>query len=344
MPVSVVIGGQYGSEGKGKVAHFWAREKRAVFAVRVGGPNSGHTVIDSSGKAVIFRHLPTACLLPTVTSVLTPGTYLKVSTLLEEIRLAGLSPERVAIDPFAWVITEPDIQSEISSGLGDTIGSTGSGTGAALARRILRSDSGTFAKDVPELEPYIRETTELLVRAMNARQRVVVEGTQGFGLSILHSRTHPYCTSRDTTAAAFISEAGLSPMDVDEIVLVIRSFPIRVAGQSGPLSDEIDWATVTAESNYPSQVIEYTSVTRKVRRVARFDADIVKRAIDHNRPTSIVLNHLDYVDAKCSEANPSRRASNFVMAVEGAIGASISFLGFSPSSLGPRESWNLRSA
>jgi adenylosuccinate synthase len=282
--------------------------------------------------------------LPNVTSVLTPGVYLDIPTVLAEIRQTDLSTKRVAIDPHAWVITEHDIESEMKSGLRNLIGSTGSGTGAAVARRVLRSDSGTFAKDIPELKPYIRETAELLARAMKSGQRVVVEGTQGFGLSILHSRTHPYCTSRDTTAASFISEAGLSPIDVDEIVLVIRSFPIRVAGTSGPLSDEIDWATITAESGYPNQVIEYTSVTQKVRRVARFNSEIVKRAIDHNRPTSIVLNHLDYIDARSTAANPTRRASNFVMALESAIGAPISFLGFSPSSLTRRESWNQRTA
>src|SRR2546423_426787 len=160
MPISVVVGGQFGSEGKGKVAHFIAKEKRASIAVRVGGPNSGHTVIDPSGKALVFRHLPTACLLPTVMSVLPPGNYLDVHTLLAEIRQTGSQPERIAIDPYAWVINESDIQAEMKGSLRSAIGSTGSGTGAAVARRISRSDSGTFAKDIPELQPYIRETTQ----------------------------------------------------------------------------------------------------------------------------------------------------------------------------------------
>ncbi len=49
MPVTVVVGGQFGSEGKGKVAHWLARELRASTAVRVGGPNSGHTVVADGG-------------------------------------------------------------------------------------------------------------------------------------------------------------------------------------------------------------------------------------------------------------------------------------------------------
>jgi adenylosuccinate synthase len=64
MPVSVVVGGQFGSEGKGKVALELARLRGAAAAIRVGGANSGHTAIDATGKAHVFRHLPTAALLP----------------------------------------------------------------------------------------------------------------------------------------------------------------------------------------------------------------------------------------------------------------------------------------
>jgi len=337
MPISVVVGGQFGSEGKGKVAHFLAKEKQVHFAVRVGGTNSGHTVIDSSGKAVVFRHLPTACLLQNVVSVIPPGSYLHVPTLLAEINCIGVH-SRIAVDPVAWVIEDRDVQTESHAGLTHAIGSTGTGTGAALIRRIKRSERGTFAKDVPQLQSYLKETNELLSNAIRNQQRILVEGTQGFGLSLLHSRLYPYCTSRDTVAAAFVAEAGLSPIDVDEIVLVIRSFPIRVAGESGPFPHEINWETITYESGYSERVIEYTSVTNKVRRVARFDPKLVKRAIAHNRPTSIVLNHLDYVDSVCArEDRPTKRALDFVREIESAIGERLTFLGLSPSSLVRRD-------
>lgn len=338
MPVSVVVGGQFGSEGKGKVAHFLAKERHARFAVRVGGTNSGHTVIDQSGNAVVFRHLPTACLLPQVVSVIPPGNYLHVPTLLGEIRLIGAEPQRIAVDPYAWVIQDMDVQAEQKSCLQGAIGSTATGTGAALVRRIQRSVSESFAKDIPALQPYLRDTTELLTHALRDQQRVILEGTQGFGLSLLHSRLYPYCTSRDTTAAGFVSEAGLSPLDVDEIVLVIRTFPIRVAGASGPLPDEIDWATVTSESGYSSPLVEYTSVTNRVRRVARFNPDIVRRAIAHNRPTCIALNHLDYIDALCAnERRLTQKALDFVGTIEGNIGARLSLLGTGPASLTWRD-------
>jgi adenylosuccinate synthase len=76
MAVTVVIGGQYGSEGKGKVAHHIARVQSASAAVRVGGPNSGHSAVDAQGRLVVLRALPTAALLPDVLCVLGPGSYL----------------------------------------------------------------------------------------------------------------------------------------------------------------------------------------------------------------------------------------------------------------------------
>lgn len=338
MPISVVVGGQFGSEGKGKVAHFIAQTRQAEVAVRVGGPNSGHTVVATNGEAIVFKHLPTACILEDVTCVVPPGSYLKVATLLKEIEVAELSPNRVKVDPFSWVVTAEDEISEANGSLVRSIGSTASGMGAAVVRRISRAAAGTFAKDVAELKPFLANTSAYLSTALNQRKRVVVEGTQGFGLSLLHSQAYPFCTSRDTVASAFLSEAGLSPIDVDEVVLVIRAFPIRVAGNSGDLQCEIDWKTVTSESGYVTPQVEFTSVTRKIRRVGRFEAEVVRRAIDHNRPTTIAMNHVDYVDSLCAVTGRiTPKASEFVRFIERQIRARIDYLGIGPDIMLQRD-------
>jgi adenylosuccinate synthase len=106
MPVTVVVGGQFGSEGKGKVAHFFAKEHKATVAIRVGGTNSGHTVIDPSGAPLVFRQLPTAALLPHITCVLGAGSYIDLDILFDEIARVGLSEDRLLIDPNAMLITE----------------------------------------------------------------------------------------------------------------------------------------------------------------------------------------------------------------------------------------------
>ncbi len=129
-----------------------------------------------------------------------------------------------------------------------------------------------------------------------AGDEVVIEGTQGFGLSLLHGSNFPYVTSKDTTAAAFATEAGISPRDVGDIVLVIRTFPIRVGGNSGPLFHEITWEDIQRSSRAPTCEVEYTSVTQKIRRVGQFDLEMVRAAVNYNKPTSIAVMGLDRID------------------------------------------------
>jgi adenylosuccinate synthase len=334
MPVTVVVGGQFGGEGKGKVAHFLAQETKASIAVRVGGSNSGHTVIDSSGSPIIFRHLPTAALLPDVTCVLGAGSYINPDILLQEVFRIGLSPHKLLIDPNAMIVTQRELDEERNSSLRQSIASTLSGTGAAVSRRISRELSATFAKDEKRLEPFIRPVVPLMREHLKAGRRIIIEGTQGFGLSLLHSEYYPFVTSRDTTAAAFVSEAGLSPLDVDDVVLVLRAFPIRVGGNSGPLPSEIDWDAITSESGQQTSILEHTSVTRTVRRVARFDPDIVRQAIMGNQPTRIVLNHLDYVDVLCRQKRAlTQKTAAFVIDLETLIEKQIDYIGFGPAFL-----------
>jgi adenylosuccinate synthase len=334
MPVTVVVGGQFGSEGKGKVAHYLAKEMDASVAIRCGGPNSGHTVIDPKGRPIIFQQLPTPSILPDISIVLCAGSYIDFGILMKEIRIAGLNSERLLIDPNAVVITQEIRLTERNSGLTDLIGSTGSGTGEAILRRIQRKPNVTFAKDIPDFLPYLGDTRSFLRNRLSSNERIILEGTQGFGLSLLHSPFYPYVTSRDTTAGSFLSESGLSPLDVDDVVLTIRTFPIRVSGNSGPLFKETQWDAVTKQSGSSSPILEYTSVSKKLRRVGKFDPDIVRHAIIANNPTRIILNHLDYIDVGCAViAGNTRKTLTFIELVEESIGREVDFIGFGPGVL-----------
>lgn len=334
MPVTVVVGGQFGSEGKGKVAYEFARRTQAAAAVRVGGPNSGHTVVGPDGRKIIFRQLPTAALLPQVVCVLPAGSYIDKDVLFREMQVAGVGPDRLVIDPNAVVIGDLEKGEEEARLLGQKIGSTLTGTGAAVSRRVNRLGDVGLAQHDPHLDAFVRPAVAEMRSILEQQKRIVIEGTQGFGLSVLHSPYYPFTTSRDTTAAGFVSEAGLSPMDVDDVVLVIRAFPIRVGGNSGPLPQEISWAKVTKESGSTSDLIEFTSVTRRARRVARFDPEVVRQAMAYNNPTKIVLNHVDYVDASCKETVVlSPRMVDFAKRVEQSIGNKVTHIGLGPDSL-----------
>lgn len=327
MSVTVIFGGQFGSEGKGKTAHYFAKNEKADYCVRVGGPNSGHTVY-RNGEKLIFRILPTGVIEKNVTAVLPAGSYIDLSILKYEMEMSGLSYDRLLIDENAVIISDDFIMAEKQSGLRKSIGSTESGTGAAVIERIKRKKEGKLlAKDFDELKPLVRDTKKILRMACDSNKKIIAEGTQGFGLSLLHSKDYPYVTSRDTSAASIISECGLSPFDVENIVMVIRAFPIRVSDDSGPLPNEISWDILRDELGKDEDMTEYTSCTNRVRRVARFDEDVVNRSIICNKPNVIVLNHLDYVDPICRNGVITDKVKDFVDTVNDTINCKIDFVG-----------------
>jgi len=186
------------------------------------------------------------------------------------------------------------------------------------------------AEKVSVLQEYLKDTGAEVRHLLDDEKRVVIEGTQGFGLSLLHGGFWPKATSRDTTAAAFLAEAGLSPLDVDDVTLVIRCHPIRVAGDSGPLPGQTSWEQIAADAGITDDIREYTTVTARLRRVGRFDPEIVRRAIEANRPTRIVLNHLDYVNPGVRDRSLTTKARAFIEKVENTIGHDVDWLGIGP--------------
>jgi adenylosuccinate synthase len=327
MGVTIVFGGQFGSEGKGKVALYFARKEKAKYCVRVGGPNSGHTAYLNTER-LVFRTLPTGVVDEAVTAVLPAGSYIDLPILKQEMEIMGLSSERLLIDENAVVISDSFKVAEGAAKMRQSIGSTESGTCAAVIARIERGKgSRLLARDFDELKPFICDTKAILRRACDHGEKVIIEGTQGFGLSLLHTAEYPYATSRDTSASAFLSEVGLSPFDVEEIVMVIRTFPIRVSGDSGPMRDEITWDVLRKELRRTDDMTEHTPCTNRIRRVARFDAEVVRRSIASNRPNVVVLNHLDYV--------AFGRRRSFVDGIREQIGVPINYVGTDRSTVLP---------
>src|SRR6185312_8696645 len=214
--VDVLVGGQYGSEGKGNIVAYLAREYDVL--VRVGGPNAGHTVASRKGK-FIHHLLPSGSGFTSGKLLLGPGMTIHVQGLLEEIEKTGIKQGRLFIDPQASIIEEEDIAAE-KGGVVGAIASTGSGSGAAKARRITsrgnKQKPVRLARDVPELQDYLGSTVDQLERSYRAGHSILLEGTQGSGLSIYHGQ-YPHVTSRDTNVAGCLAEAGISPSRVRKI-------------------------------------------------------------------------------------------------------------------------------
>ena len=121
---------------------------------------------------------------------------------------------------------------------------------------------------------------------------ILLEGTQGAGLSLIHGNW-PYVTSADTTAGQFMVDAGLHPRMLTECILVARTYPIRVAGNSGPLENEITWDQISDHVGKP--IMEHTTVTGKQRRIGRWNEQEFVRACQLNGPTQIAINFMDYL-------------------------------------------------
>jgi adenylosuccinate synthase len=330
MPTRIVVGGQYGSEGKGKVVALCAGQKAEPWVVRCGGPNSGHTT-NVRGRELVLRQIPAAAGHPNALLMLSAGCAVDEELLLAEIRDLGLPRDRVVVDPRAVLVTDADktAEEELSAG----IGSTASGTGMALSRRMMRGKHVKVVQSSERIRQHARveAVAPLLHEHLDRGGDVIVEGTQGFALSLLHGPDYPYATSRDTTAAAFAMEAGLSPRQIDEIVLVVRTFPIRVGGPSGPFANEVSWEEVRALSGAPQVREEFTSVTGRLRRVARFDLAAVSTACQYNRPTSLAVMGIDRLDfgnyGARRKSDLTDRAVQFVGALQQSTGIPIEWVG-----------------
>jgi adenylosuccinate synthase len=342
--VDVIVGGQYGSEGKGHVVAHLAAEYDLF--VRGGGPSAGHSVLLGEEKYV-YHHLPSGTRTnPRARVLLAPGAALWLPRLLDEIAECGLEADRLSIDGRAMIISEEDRAGE-TTGLVGAIGSTAQGVGYATARRIRRGADVQLARDLPELHPYIRDAGDVLGAAYARRDRILVEGTQGSGLSLYHG-PYPKVTSRDTNASGTLAEAGIPPHRVHRVIMVCRTYPIRVGGNSGPMSGEISWEVVSERSKIPLaelQTAEKTSTTGRDRRVGEFDWDLLKRSAQLNNPTDIALTFADYLSIDNRKARRFEQLKDesiqFVEEVERVAQAPVSLIStrFHARSIIDRRRW-----
>jgi adenylosuccinate synthase len=347
--VDVIVGGQYGSEGKGHIVSYLAREYDML--VRVGGPNAGHTVYEEP-KPYTFHHLPSGTRASGAQLIIAAGAVVDVGKLLTEIAECGVEASRLSIDPQTMTISSADKRGE--QALVRRIGSTGQGVGYATARRIRDRRPGSsvkLARDIPALKPFLRETGDVLDRAFAHGKRVLLEGTQGTGLSLYHGY-YPYVTSRDTTVAGCLAEAGISPSRVRKVIMVCRTYPIRVQspaqGTSGPMSQPLTWREIARRSRVPLAELrrtERTSTTHRKRRVSEFDWHLLRKAASLNAPTDIALTFADYISIDNRKARRFEQLTtdtiHFIEEIERVAAAPVSLVGtrFHSRSIIDRRAW-----
>lgn len=247
--VVVIQGGQWGSEGKGLVAAHQARVKQASCAVRTGSINAGHTVF-YEGREYKMQTIPTAWVVPGVKLYIGPGAYIEPHTLMREIKWlteAGVDVKsRLTIDYRCFLHNEEALDSATKANRHHAMGATGKGSSEAVMMKLRsRGDFPLAERLLFRNHPLAEEVTigdvpaELMCEYRSGNT-ILLEGTQGSHLD-LHLGPHPFVTNRGCNSATWFAEAGLPAGLNTETVLVCRTKPIRVAGNSGPMGNETNW-------------------------------------------------------------------------------------------------------
>lgn len=299
---SVIIGGQFGSEGKGAAAAWLGAqfEKNGIAPDVVttnASAQAGHTSIHNGKKRVVF-HLPTVPLISGARQIIcNAGCAIDPIVLAEELAdNADVYSVRhnFFVHPNAAIITDECRAAEGAEDSAQTkVSSTRKGVGEALARKALRS--GMIAKDHMFLRALCLSNEYSINVRLQHGNTVLVEVPQGHSLS-QNGPFYPYCTSRDCSIMQGLNDAGIHPSFYHTSMLVLRTYPIRVGSLPGhssgdvyPDQKEITWEELGVEP-------EITTVTKRIRRVFTWSSLQVRSAIAATRPSIVFLTHCDYVD------------------------------------------------
>lgn len=326
MSVFIVVGGFYGDEGKGKITSYLATNKNFKAIVRAGvGTNAGHTVVHE-GQTYKLRSIPSGFMSEDSKLYIGAGTYIKQDILFDEISSTGIK-NRIFIDYNTGVITDEHIDREkASKHLTDKIGSTCSGSGQAGVDRVLRKLK--VAKDYPSLNDFTTDVSSELNDIIDNGGSVLVEGSQATFLSVYHG-SYPYTTSKDVCASAMLSDVGLGPTKVKEVILVFKSFVTRVG--EGYLKNEL-----TYEESKLRGWDEYGTVTGRPRRAAEFDYELAKKACELNGATQIAITKLDIlfpsIKGKKNKTDIPEEVMNFITQIESFTKVKVKYLSTGPSS------------
>jgi len=362
--VTVVLDSQAGSCGKGKFIGYLATHDNIDIAMNNFMSNAGHTMVTNDGNKIMTQHLPTSLADPNIFLLIGPGSAITPNILFDEILKFCdlLDDRRIVIHPRANVILPK--HSEIER---QTIrsGSTFKGCGAACADKVMRTAIlfGEWFKNTDwsnmlntKGEKYsqedisyiydtidIEDTMPIINQYIDCNYNVLIEGSQGCDLDINYGLGYPHTTSRQCHAGQLIADCGISPKLVDEIIMIMRPYPIRISNEtniginisSGDYdgADEISWDIVKERCGAPAEMDfgEMTTVTKKQRRVFEMNWSRLEYVTMLNRPTQIALNFVQYIDFNaygCTSYDQlSQKVIDFINKVEDVTGVPVTLIG-----------------
>src|SRR5437588_419625 len=332
MPGLVIVGAQWGDEGKGKITDLLAERADAVVRFQ-GGNNAGHTIV-RGGQTWKLHLIPSGILHRGKLCVIGNGVVIDPKVLtdeLEELSRRSIDTSALRISANAHLIMPYHLLLDHAgeAKLGKLqIGTTRRGIGPCYAdkaarlgirvqdlldekilkKKIIaalepkRLSLRPFAKDprldlqaITEeylvhghrLEPYIADTSRLVLELLDADGAVVFEGAQGALLDIDHG-TYPFVTSSNPIAGAACIGAGVGPKDIDEVWGVTKAYSTRVG--AGPFPTELEGALA---DEIREKGGEYGTTTGRARRVGWLDLVALRYAVRINSLTALAVTKLD---------------------------------------------------
>lgn len=345
--LDVVLGGQAGSEGKGKFAGYLALKDDYDMAISNFMPNAGHTWVSDKGEKVLVQQIPQSVVNKNTKLMISAGSAIEVDVLVNELNKYN-AWERTFIHPRAVIIEEKHRKRE-AEGL-ERISSTLKGCGEALADKVRRKEGTKLAGDLEpdhilfDLVCSQQDFEDKIHHSIDLEEKIMVECPQGYDLDINHGLEYPYCTSRQTITSQALADAGMPPQLIGEVIAVIRPYPIRVGdaynddgvkvGTSGTYLDskEISWDIVAERSGTPRDKIkELTTVTKKVRRVFEPNYNRLRQMVRTNGVTQIALNFANYIDYEVYGVNKkediTQKVWDFIDRMERELGVPVTLIG-----------------
>lgn len=321
MSCKIVVGAQWGDEGKGKIIDIMSRDADIIVRYQ-GGNNAGHTVVIGD-KEFILHLIPSGILRKGKLCIIGNGVVIDPEALLNEI--STLEKKGIEIDGNLMISESAHVilpyHKVIDKRRGAKIGTTGRGIGPcyidkmarcgirmidlvnpeSLKKKIYANLEGSeefnaeqiyneYLEYGKKIKKYLANVSQVLNKAIAKKKDILFEGAQGALLDIDHG-TYPYVTSSSATAGGASTGTGVGPTKMDKVIGVVKAYTTRVG--EGPFPTEFEKDLM---EKIRTKGREFGATTGRPRRCGWFDAVIVRHAVAVNGLDEIVITKLDVLD------------------------------------------------